>query len=153
MRIMGVDPGGTTGIAIIDVPWDESRYEPSPDTHLANMQIEASWGTGPNSVGWQMRDLIENYAPNLIALEKFIITQQTVRFTRQPDALWIIGGVRFIADTLLIPVHMQPASLAKTTWDATRLKDSGWAKVVKQKHARDALRHALTACVTYKGAT
>lgn len=151
MRIMGVDPGGTTGIAIIDVPWDDSRYEASPDTHLYNTQIVSSWGTGPESVGWQMRDLIENYAPTLIALEKFIITQQTVRYTRQPDALWIIGGVRFIADTHLIPVHMQPASLAKTTWDAARLKDTGWAKVVKQKHARDALRHALTACVTYKG--
>lgn len=150
MRIMGVDPGGTTGIAIIDVPWDDSRYEPTPDTHLANMQIESSWGTGSNSVGWQMRDLIENYAPELIVVEKFIITQQTVRFTRQPDALWIIGGVRFLADTLLIPVHMQPASLAKTAWDSKRLQSTGWAKVVKQKHARDALRHALTSCVTYK---
>ncbi len=150
MRIMGVDPGGTTGVCIIDVPWDENRYSPSPDTHLANMQIEASWGTGPTSVGWQMRDIIENYAPELIVVEKFIITMQTVRFTRQPDALWIIGGTRFLADALGIPVHMQPASLAKTTWDATRLKDTGWAKVVKQKHARDALRHSLTACVTYK---
>lgn len=148
--IMGVDPGGTTGITIIEVSWDDSRYDPSPNTHIMNTQIEASWGTGPESVGWKIRDLIETYNPDLIALEKFIITQQTVRFTRQPDALWIIGGVRFVADTFLIPVHMQPASLAKTTWDATRLNDTGWAKVVKQKHARDALRHALTSCVTYK---
>lgn len=150
MRIMGVDPGGTTGIAIIDVEWDETRYEPTPDAHVFNTQIEASWGTGVEAVGWQMCNLILDYAPDLIALEKFIITQQTVRFTRQPDALWIIGGVRFLADLQMIPVHMQPASLAKTTWDATRLKGTGWAKVVKQKHARDALRHALTACVTYK---
>jgi hypothetical protein len=150
MRIMGVDPGGTTGIAIIDVEWDENRYEPPPTTHLFNTQIVSSWGTGPESVGWQMRDLIENYAPELIVVEKFIITQQTVRFTRQPDALWIIGGTRFIADTLEIPVHMQPSSLAKTTWDSKRLQSSGWAKVVKQKHARDALRHALTSCTTYR---
>lgn len=150
MRIMGIDPGGTTGISIIDVTWDETRYEPTPDCHVESHQIEASWGTGPDSIGWKMRNLIRDVCPDLIALEKFIITQQTVRFTRQPDALWIIGGTRFIADTLLIPVHMQPASLAKTTWDATRLKDTGWARVVKQKHARDALRHALTACVTYK---
>lgn len=150
MMIMGVDPGGTTGIAIIEVPWDDSRYDPSPGTYLYDTQLEASWGTGPDSIGWKFRDLIETYNPDLIALEKFIITQQTVRYTRQPDALWIIGGVRFVADTFMIPVHMQPASLAKTTWDAPRLKDSGWSKVVKQKHARDALRHALTACVTYK---
>lgn len=150
MRIMGVDPGGTTGIVIIDVPWDESRYAPSPDTHVMDAQIEAAWGDGSNSIGCQMFDLIVEQDPDLLVVEKFIITQQTVRFTRQPDALWIIGGVRFIADIHSIPVHMQPSSLAKTTWDTARLKESGWSKVVKQKHARDALRHALTACATYK---
>jgi hypothetical protein len=150
VRILGVDPGGTTGIAIIDVPWDNDRFEPPPSTHLFDTQIPAVWGDGANSVGWQIRDLIEDYAPELIAIEKFIITQNTVRFTRQPDAMWIIGGTRFLADTLSIPVHMQSASLAKTTWDATRLKDTGWAKVVKKTHARDGLRHALTSLVTYK---
>lgn len=151
MRIMGIDPGGTTGICVIDVPWDENRYEPDPTTsHKFDTQIEAIWDTDVNSVALNMQYFIDVYSPDLIALEKFIITQQTVRFTRQPDALWIIGGVRFLADIRGIPVHMQPASLAKTTWDATRLKETGWAKVVKRKHARDALRHALTACVTYK---
>lgn len=150
MKIMGVDPGGTTGIAVIDVSWDENRHVPTPDTHILDLQLEASWGTGEISIGQQMYDLIEDQNPDLIVVEKFIITHETVRYTRQPDALWIIGGVRFIADIFQIPVHMQPASLAKTTWDATRLKESGWAKVVKQKHARDALRHALTACATYK---
>lgn len=150
MRVLGIDPGATTGIAIIDVPWDESRFEPTPDAHVADLQIEAAWGRGEDSVGQKMLNLIDEHDPDLLVVEKFIITQRTVRYTRQPDALWVIGGVRFLADILNIPVHMQPASLAKTTWDATRLKDTGWAKVVKQKHARDALRHALTACVTYK---
>ena len=148
-RILGVDPGNTSGIAIIDVPWDESRYEPSPNTHFMSTQIEANWGT-KSSVGCIMASLIETHKPDLIAVENFIITQQTVRFTRQPDALWIIGGIRFLADIKGIPVHLQPASLAKTTWDNKRLQESGWAKIVKAKHARDALRHALTACTTYK---
>lgn len=152
MKIMGVDPGGTTGIAIIEVPWDDSRFEPSPDTIVDSMQLEATWG-GDNSIGQQMYSLIETQNPDLIAVEKFIITQQTVRFTRQPDALWIIGGVRFIADIFKIPVHMQPASLAKTTWDATRMQETGWTRKVKGKHARDGLRHALTACVTWKPPT
>lgn len=150
MRIMGIDPGGTTGVAVIEVTWDETRYEPGPDAHVYHCQIETSWGEGADSVGPRMWELIEAHNPDLIALEKFIITRQTIRFTRQPDALWIIGGVRFIADLFKIPVHMQPASLAKTTWDATRLKESGWTKVVKGTHARDGLRHALTACATYK---
>lgn len=147
---MGVDPGGTTGLVIIDVPWDNTRFEPSPDTHLMNDQIPAVWGPGPDSVGWKLRDIIENYAPELIALENFIVTNNTIRYTRQPDALWIIGGIQFLANTLMIPVHIQTASLAKTTWDSKRITASGWGKVVKQKHARDALRHALTACVTWK---
>ncbi len=150
MRIMGVDPGGTTGVAIIDVLWDESRYEPSPDTHVMDTQIEAVWGPGPDSIGWQLRDIIVAYRPNLIVPENFIVTNNTIRYTRQPDALWIIGGVRFIADLLMIPVHIQTASLAKTTWDSKRITSTGWGKVVKQKHARDALRHALTACVTWR---
>lgn len=150
VRLMGVDPGGTTGIAIIDVPWDNDRFSPPPDVHLASLQIESSWGTGPQSVGWQMRDLIENYAPELIVVEKFVITQRTLRNSRQPDALWIIGGVRFLADILMLPVHMQASSLAKSTWDNARLKELGWLKTVKGDHARDALRHALTACATWK---
>lgn len=151
MKIMGVDPGGTTGIAIIDVPWDESRYEPSPDdAFVASMQLEPNWGSKRDSIAHRIERLLIDERVDLLAVEKFIITQQTVRFTRQPDALWIIGGCRFLGDLYDVPVHLQPASLAKTTWDATRLKETGWAKAVKQKHARDALRHALTACVTYK---
>ena len=150
MRIMGVDPGGTTGVVIIDVPDDESRYVPDPSTHVMNDQIEAVWGSEFDSVSNRLDRLIRIEVPDLIAIEQFTITQRTVRHTRQPDALWIIGGVRFLADIAGIPVHLQPSSLAKTTWDATRLKDSGWAAVVKRKHARDALRHALTACVTWK---
>jgi hypothetical protein len=146
---MGIDPGGTTGVAIIEVPWDDSRYKPTPDAIVDSMQLETSWG-GDDSIGKRMYNLIETFNPDLIALEKFIITMQTVRFTRQPDALWIIGGVRFVADIFGIPVHMQPASLAKTTWDAQRMKETGWTRVVKGKHARDGLRHALTACVTWE---
>lgn len=147
---MGIDPGGTTGVVVIDVPWDEHRFEPSPNTHLMNTQIPTVWGPGPDSIGWKLRDIIENYSPGLIALENFIVTNNTIRYTRQPDALWIIGGVQFIASPLMIPVHIQTASLAKTTWDSKRITSSGWGKIVKQKHARDALRHALTACVTWK---
>lgn len=151
MRIMGIDPGGTTGIAIIDVEWDDSRFEPDPATTLVhNEQIEARWGHETASVGQAIDTLIDDFRPDLLAVENFIITQRTVRFTRQPDALWIIGGVYFIADLRGIPVHLQPASLAKTTWPDTRITSSGWGKVVKGKHARDGLKHALTACVTWK---
>lgn len=152
VRIMGVDPGGTTGIAIIDVPWDDDRYSPDPQEALVHYeQIEAVWG-GEEPVAKSIERLFYTYVPSLVAVEKFIITQQTIRFTRQPDALWIIGGVRFIADLRGVPVHLQPASLAKTTWDNIRMKETGWNKAVKGRHARDALRHALTACVTWKGA-
>jgi hypothetical protein len=150
MRIMGVDPGGTTGVVVIDTFDDEKRYEPDPSAHVMNDQIEAVWGQPEVSVAHHLNRIIQIERPDLIAIEQFTITQRTVRHTRQPDALWIIGGVRFLADIYGIPVHLQPSSLAKTTWDATRLKDSGWAAVVKRKHARDALRHALTACVTWK---
>lgn len=150
MRVMGIDPGGTTGVVVIDVPNDENRYDPLPSSHVMNDQIEAVWGESNESVARRLNRIIRDEQPDLIAIEQFTITQRTVRHTRQPDALWIIGGVRFLADISGIPVHLQPSSLAKTTWDADRLTKSGWAAVVKRKHARDALRHALTACVTWK---
>lgn len=147
---MGVDPGGTTGVVIVDVPWDDKRYTPDVSTFVADAQLPATWGDGPTSIGPEMRRVIDHESPDLLAIEQFTITQRTVRHTRQPDALWIIGGLRFLADIEGIPVHMQPASLAKTTWDNDRLKETGWYEVVKRKHARDALRHALTACTTWK---
>jgi hypothetical protein len=150
VRVLGIDPGGTTGVVVIDVPNDENRFAPGPETHVMNDQIEAVWGPESESVARKLRRIIQDEQPDLIAIEQFTITQRTVRHTRQPDALWIIGGVRFLADISGIPVHLQPSSLAKTTWDATRLTETGWAAVVKRKHARDALRHALTACVTWK---
>jgi Holliday junction resolvasome RuvABC endonuclease subunit len=153
MRIMGFDPGGTTGVAAIDVDWDETRFEPDPSkAHVMNTQLPAVWGTGLGAIGTQISDLIDKYQPDLIVIENFIITQRTLRYTRQPDALHIIGGVRFLADLREIPVHIQTSSLAKTTWDSKRITSSGWGKVVKNKHARDALRHALTACATWKPA-
>lgn len=151
MRIMGVDPGGTTGVTIIDVEWDDTRFEPDPaEAHVMNTEIPAVWESGAESVAAKLHDLVIVYEPDLIVPENFIITQRTIRYTRQPDALWIIGGVHFIANLYSIPVHVQTASLAKTTWDSKRITSSGWGKVVKTKHARDGLRHALTACVTWK---
>jgi hypothetical protein len=150
MKIMGIDPGGTTGVVVIDIGPEDHQYAPGPETHVLNDQIEGVWGHGEDSVAYRLWQIIEEHKPDLIAIEQFTINQRTVRHTRQPDALWIIGGVRFLADLRGIPVHLQPSSLAKTTWDADRLNRTGWAKVVKRKHARDALRHALTACVTWK---
>lgn len=150
VKIIGVDPGGTTGIAVIDVPWDENRFTPGVESHVHDDQLDATWGPVDGSVGRKISKLILEEQPDLIAIEKFIITQNTVRHSRQPDALWVIGGVRFLADIYGVPTHLQPPSLAKNTWDNGRLKETGWYDVVKRKHARDALRHALTACTTWK---
>lgn len=152
MKIMGVDPGGTTGVVVIDVPWDERRYTPDPECYVYDNQFTATWGfdNSDEAIGVELGFVIRDHNPDLIAIENFIITRNTVRNSRQPDAMWIIGGLRFLADILDIPVHLQTSSLAKTAWDNERLKETGWYGVVKRRHARDALRHALTACTTWK---
>lgn len=143
MRVMGIDPGGTTGIALIN--WS-GEAEPTPAAYVNHTQLD--WGTDVvTGLAWL---LTNEEAPDLIAIEKFIITTQTARYTRQPEALYVIGGVLFLAALHGIEhVVMQTAANAKTAWPDSRLKETGWGDIIKAKdrHARDGLRHALTACL------
>jgi hypothetical protein len=131
MIILALDPGGTTGTCSID--WDGTP--PTPDRHLGSEQVAFE-----DMPDWLAQELA--YArPDLIVVERFFISPRTVKFTRQPEALYVIGGVMFMAQLEGVPIRMQAASDAKTAYPNERLK--GWP--VKGTHAKDALRHALLA--------
>lgn len=131
MRILALDPGGTTGCAIIE--WGGGPVEP------AMLEGHAQVGFDDMPV-WIYAELGVT-PPDLIVMERFFITPRTIQFTRQPEALYVIGGVLFLAKLHNIPVRMQSAADAKNAWPNERLE--GWA--VKGRHAKDALRHALLA--------
>jgi hypothetical protein len=131
MNLLGLDPGGMTGC--VTLQWDGTK--PHPGMPIGYDQIAfkdmPAWLDSVVSTGW----------PDLIVVERFFITPRTVKYTRQPEALYVIGGTLFLADLHDIPVRMQSAADAKTAWPNERLKD--WP--VKGRHAKDALRHVLLA--------
>lgn len=136
MKITALDPGGTTGCASIE--WDGTAPRPEMLTAWAQVPFE-------DLPDWLMSEILYD-PPDLFVVERFFISPRTVTFTRQPEALYAIGGVLFLAKLHDIPVRMQSASDAKTAWPNSRLTD--WA--VKGRHARDALRHALLACQAHE---
>lgn len=131
MKLLALDPGGTTGAVLLD--WDGS-VNPGP-----NSMIEAWEVPFANYPSW-LDHLM--YTADLLVIERFIISPRTVQYTRQPDALYVIGGALLLADLRKIPVKMQTAADAKNAYENARLKGDGWKLT---GHARDALRHALLA--------
>jgi len=142
ITVLGIDPGGTTGAALIR--WDETF-----PINEGSVYVEDCWQLEFGQVpGWANEAI---HGVNHIAMEKFIISGRTVQATRQYEALYVIGGVLFLCQVALenprgevLPeVHLKPASVAKRAWTNDRLTETGLYDKVTGTHARDALRHAL----------
>jgi hypothetical protein len=131
--ICALDPGGTTGVAVID--WDDTTIPPPPEALRFTSQL--SFDEIPHVLWTLMSEGV-----GLLVMERFIISPKTVQYSRQPEALYVIGGGMFLAKIAGVPVRLQTASDAKTAYPNSVLR--GWA--VRGPHARDALRHALFAC-------
>lgn len=132
MNILALDPGGTTGS--VNLEWDGTLPQPEMLRHYAQVPYDMM-------PMWLANQLDQN-RPDLIIIERFFITPRTVQYTRQPEALYVIGGTIFFAELAGIPLRMQSAADAKTAWPNDRLTD--WK--IRGRHAKDALRHALLAC-------
>lgn len=137
MKILALDPGGTTGAVVVD--WDGS-ITPNPETSPVLLAEQILFEDMPM---WLDYTFVAHPDIDLVVIERFFITPRTVKYTRQPEALYAIGGVLFAAAVRGIPVRMQAASDAKTAFPADAIKH--WP--VKGKHAKDALRHFLLSCL------
>jgi hypothetical protein len=131
--ICALDPGGTTGIAVIH--WDGVTIPPSPEA--LGLSTQLPFDEMPHALWTIMSEGVD-----LLAMERFVISPRTVQYSRQPEALYVIGGGMFLARIAGVPTRLQGASEAKEAYPNAALRD--WK--VKGPHARDALRHALFAC-------
>lgn len=140
--VLGIDPGGTTGAALIH--WDGTF-----PIDASSVKVADCWQLSFEQVpGWANEQI---HGIDHIAMERFIISGRTVGNTRQYEALYVIGGVLFLCQVALenprgerLPlIHLKPASVAKNAWTNKRLKETGLYDKVTGTHARDALRHAL----------
>lgn len=121
--IIGVDPGKTTGWAT----WDGERL-------IAN---QAPWEDFINGInltvepGW------------LFVVERFTITQATLRLGRELEALYCIGGLMTLGLIHGFHVELQSVGAAKSFATDDKLKKMGWW-IPNRDHAMDAARHVLT---------
>jgi len=125
VRILGLDPGGTTGIVLVDTDdWTYDAWE---------IPVNKAWG--------QIWDLLVWQTPDLVSIEQFIVTVRTATLPRQSDATDLIGWAKGLAKICKVPLVSDSAGNAKAAWSNERLSMVG-LRVVGD-HARDAMRHAL----------
>jgi hypothetical protein len=130
--ILGVDPGGTTGVVVLDphaievVEFDELSLAKADD-------------------GWA--DWLRRTVPTVdtVAAERYVITARTATLTRQGGALDVLGALRYLTIVERRRLMLQMAADAKVSFPDEVLRKLGQYKQVRGGHARDALRHALLA--------
>lgn len=108
--IIGVDPGKTTGLAwLLD---DEFTSVDLPPLEACD----------------QVERLLRRRGdrPALVAAERYNITQQTVKLSRQYDALEVIGALRWLAHAHRATFVLQGASDAQRCGNREVLRTLGW---------------------------
>lgn len=129
MRILAIDPGGTTGIVYVE--WDGQAEPTLLDFAEVLFEDMPCW----------MYGCLKDNPVDLIVYERFTISMETVKKNAPPEGLYNIGGVKYLAKLFRIPLREQGRNDAKTAYSNERIKHYG----VKGDHAKDALRHALLA--------
>lgn len=140
MRILAVDPGGTTGVAFKDFCCEP--FDQAPGTWMP---------VGFARAASVLRERIENDKVDLVVCERFTIGSRTVgKSTRgSNEAIELIGVARYLASQANIPFQEQAPVDAKNFVPDSRLKHIGWYKAGPD-HQRDAMRHLLLAGVNHK---
>lgn len=142
--ILGIDPGLTTGAAIIE--WDGQL----PLTHRT-VEILSLEQVDFDDIGCWIQATLPTV--DHVAAERYQITARTARLSRQYEALYTLGGVVCALQVMATrdgeapEFHLSPASTAKAAWTNDNLRAAGlYEPTTGARHARDALRHALLRC-------
>jgi len=124
VKLLAVDPGGTCGYA----------YLLNDDTVFASQLPPLEFLTCAHS--W-----LSDFPEMECVVERYTITQRTIKLSRQSDALEVTGALRYLAHAYggREIVLQQPADVMRL-FTNDRLKELGWY-VPGKEHACDALRH------------
>ena len=123
MKIIGIDPGETTGLAIYSTYDDWSFKQVGPQEHHL-----ALWG------------FLTQEKPDIIVFERF---ENRGNQAARLISLEYIGVVKLWASFNQPNLVMQSASQAKGFWTNDKLKACSLWKGTSLKHAMDATRHVL----------
>lgn len=126
--IIGVDPGKTTGLAW----YSDGKFNSGDYSSLNACDV--------------IHNLLNNYhRSKIIAVERYNITRQTIRFTRQYDALEIIGTCRWFSHRFAAEFILQDASAAQYSGNVLLLKQLQWW-VSGKDHCNKAASQVVLAC-------
>lgn len=125
--VVGVDPGGTTGICI----WNRA-------VGISLREVEGA----EHAVDW-LASMANAMHGTVFVVERYIITPATAKMSQQHDALEIIGALKYLVRQHDHHLVLQTPAAAKGFATDEKLKRAGWYKP-GMGHARDASRHVLT---------
>lgn len=108
--LIGVDPGKATGLAWL---FDNDF-----------MSLDVSYMDACKKISRLLR--LRGDRPAIVAVERYNITQQTVKLTRQYDALELIGVCRWLAYAHGAQFTLQAAGEAQRCGNRTTLRALGW---------------------------
>jgi hypothetical protein len=145
--IIGVDPGGTTGIFML-MMLEHITRRGVIGTYTAYRQVKRS--DEPDAVvELLIHDLKSCDVPTNrihVAIEKYVITRRTAKLTQQPDALEVTGAVKAAAQRHGVHVWQFTPSNAKKFASDDLLERIEWIpkRGMRYRHARDAARQVWT---------
>lgn len=141
--VIGIDPGGTTGVAILQCSGLSGSF------YIRT----AAYQYGQDNALSEILDAITRTEPDAVAIERFVVGMRAARsrsagageFARE-----LVGQVRALCrdDAVRVPVFHRTAFEVKRWATDKRLDAAGLlAATSGMPHARDATRHALFAMV------
>lgn len=131
---LAIDPGYSSGWALFN----------TLDGTFASGEIE-----GRGLLYRFIENVMDEGQPVHLIGERFDIGEDTEEMTRQLDALYILGGLDYLAAKTGITLVIQNRSSAKVFGKDDKLQALGWWFRGGDGHANDAARHLLTYLVAH----
>lgn len=127
MRVIAIDPGGTTGWCLVD----DNRVSSTGQLSGAHYA--------------ELYNLLGILEPSIVVCERFV---HRSTFGVDQVALEYIGVIKLFCQARELDLRMHTAAMAKQFWTDPKVKKIGLWKA-NQRHAVDAIRHALTYIMDY----
>jgi len=136
--VMAVDPGKTTGFALL-----------AYDSHALTVEVQESSELTAEEFGQRVEEILKlesDQSELLVCCESFIINAQTVRNSQAPYSLEQIGVLKYLCHRYGYDpsqIAFQAPVNAKNMFPNPVLKELGTWHRGGAGHANDAIRHGL----------
>jgi len=136
-RIMAIDPGKTTGIAILDYKTGCNPMAMDEPTDMLTLSTECHLWYG-------IEDLIIEHDPDIVVYESFRLYSHKAKqkINSEMPTSKVIGVIAFLTEQRGLDNYRQSAQIGKGFYDRDRLEGLGFTDLGSD-HRRDSLKHAL----------